>query len=370
MIAGWYPSDVLPTNGDFVQRHAEALALQHHVTVIHIINDPVQKENIRITDTIQSGVRTLIAYIRPGRMKLFRYYHAYRKLMVLAGKHDLIHVQILYPAGLIALWRYIRYGTTYLITEHHSIYTEVNRALIGKMRKRLSRIISRNAAYICPVSEFLAGSMRETGLPGTYHVVPNVVNTDIFFPGNVRTAPSSAFNLLHVSNMNGAKNPLETIRIIKKCISRTGNIKIYLIGMNEGRLDNFLEREHLPADKIVHIPHVPQARLADYYRKADVVLLFSKVETQGLAVLESFACGTPVVASKVGGIPEHFPAGFGYLIPPDNPDGAVESIVQLSQTGFPEGRKKEMYEYVKKRFSPQAVNNRFTALYLKMLERS
>jgi len=38
-LASWYPSRILKSNGDFIQRHAEAVALQHKVSVIHVKSD-------------------------------------------------------------------------------------------------------------------------------------------------------------------------------------------------------------------------------------------------------------------------------------------------------------------------------------------
>ena len=39
-LCGWYPSSVLPQNGDFIMRHAEAVSSKHKVSVLHIISKP------------------------------------------------------------------------------------------------------------------------------------------------------------------------------------------------------------------------------------------------------------------------------------------------------------------------------------------
>ena len=63
-LCGWYPSKVSPTNGDFIQRHAEAVSLIHNVTVIHIISDKKSKKNIDIISEVINGIETHIAYIK------------------------------------------------------------------------------------------------------------------------------------------------------------------------------------------------------------------------------------------------------------------------------------------------------------------
>lgn len=63
-VCGWYPSKVSPTNGDFIQRHAEAVSLNHKVTVIHIITNKEAKKNIDYTTEKINGIETHIGYIK------------------------------------------------------------------------------------------------------------------------------------------------------------------------------------------------------------------------------------------------------------------------------------------------------------------
>jgi D-inositol-3-phosphate glycosyltransferase len=57
------------------------------------------------------------------------------------------------------------------------------------------------------------------------------------------------------------------------------------------------------------IPALPASSLADVYRAADVVAVPSSSESYGLVALEAQACGTPVVAARVGGLPVAVAAG-------------------------------------------------------------
>ena len=75
---------------------------------------------------------------------------------------------------------------------------------------------------------------------------------------------------------------------------------------------------------------VPQSELAHYYNAADVCVLPSYYESFGLAALEASACGTPVVASRVGGLPSVVKDGeTGYLIPWRCPGPFVDKIELL-----------------------------------------
>jgi len=105
-LNSWYPSLVLPQNGDFIQRHAEAVALKHQITVIHVVTDPTVSKT-EITDHQINEVRTLIAYVRPkglGFLKLLQFAQTYFTLLEMVEPFDLIHVNRIYPAGLIGLF--------------------------------------------------------------------------------------------------------------------------------------------------------------------------------------------------------------------------------------------------------------------------
>ncbi len=120
-LAGWYPSKIIPLNGDFIQRHAEAVSLLHKVTVLHVITDPKTTKTV-ITDKEINGVRTLIAYIKPSKLKLLLFFTTYLRLLKMLPKIDIIHVNKLFPVGLIAVY-YKRFkGVKYIISEHHHIY--------------------------------------------------------------------------------------------------------------------------------------------------------------------------------------------------------------------------------------------------------
>jgi glycosyltransferase involved in cell wall biosynthesis len=67
-----------------------------------------------------------------------------------------------------------------------------------------------------------------------------------------------------------------------------------------------------------------------YYQSADLVVIPSLMEAVSLAALESMACGTPVISTNVGGMPEIIQEGkTGYLVNPGHPDELVEAIRRI-----------------------------------------
>ena len=64
-ISSWFPNKLEPTNGNFVQRHAEAVARLHDVEILHSIGDATQKQTYIFDDQISNGIRILIACYMP-----------------------------------------------------------------------------------------------------------------------------------------------------------------------------------------------------------------------------------------------------------------------------------------------------------------
>jgi len=86
---------------------------------------------------------------------------------------------------------------------------------------------------------------------------------------------------------------------------------------------------------ILRLPAVPHAVVAELMRAADVVVVPSRREPLGLAAVEALACGTPVIASAVGGLLEVVHDGEnGLLVPPGDPDALARALARLRDAGY------------------------------------
>ena len=90
----------------------------------------------------------------------------------------------------------------------------------------------------------------------------------------------------------------------------------------------FVERNHL-VDCVTFLGHVDHRKLVFFYNMADVLVLPSDTEGIPMVVLESLSCGTPVVASRVGGIPDIIKHGMnGFLIDDLSPENLATMIIK------------------------------------------
>lgn len=365
-LCGWYPSRVLPTNGDFIQRHAEAVATKHRVSVLHIISDEtVSKTEYDIFK--KNDVETHIAYVKKTKKSIFKvksFYNAYNVLLKRIGNFDVVHVNELYPFGMFALHLKWFKKQPYIISEHFTGYLKPKSSSIGFPQKFLSNIITRNAVFVCPVSQNLAKNMESLGFNGNYKSVPNVVDTTLFFPAKEE---NDAFNILHISNMNDEHKNVSGLLNVVREFQKNNNISITLIGENSNKYSN--KAIELGIKNIEFVDQIEQKKLNTYFAKADVFILFSNIENLPCVILESFSTGTPVLATNVGGISEYFPSNFGFLIEKENEDKLLKALKNTYEQKHQFATTEKMHNYVKNNFSKEKIASQFSELYYSVLKK-
>ncbi|MBI4501341.1 MAG: N-acetyl-alpha-D-glucosaminyl L-malate synthase BshA [Gemmatimonadetes bacterium] len=188
---------------------------------------------------------------------------------------------------------------------------------------------------VTAVSEYLRDeTYKAFGCDGcTIDVIPNFINPAEYFPatqpGQRRAiAPESTKVLVHVSNFREVKRVVDVVRIFAKVRAQVPAV-LMLIGDGPGRQDAEEEARTLKVEKDVRFVGKLDST-ADLLRAADLFLLPSETESFGLAALEAMACGVPVVASRVGGIPELVVHGeTGALAPVGSVDTMASAALQL-----------------------------------------
>ena len=366
-LCSWYPSRVLPSNGDFIQRHAEAVALLHSVSLIHVITDKNLKKTLEITDNTSNNVRTLIAYIKQSKnpiAKTYRFIKAYFVLLKRIENFDLVHLNVIFPAGILALYLKWFKRKSFIISEHWHGYHKPFCNKIGFTQKILSKLCAQNAGVICPVTNNLGEAMQNFGLKGRYHKISNVVDTNLFKPTKKET---NTFNIIHISSMDKVKNVPAILNVIAKLQQTISEFNFSLIGNNAKDFETLSKELGINHKNIVFINQIPQNDLTNYLQQNDVMVLFSTTENAPCVILEAFACGVPVISTNVGGVSEHFPENFGTLIPKDDSDALLKTLIDYgNQTK--KFNKKDMHDYIEQNLSPLIIEKQFTEVYLSALK--
>ncbi len=334
-LARWYPHKYDPMFGLFVQRHAEAAALHNDITVVYVHPDENAKSLYDIERTTENGVDTIrIYYKKEGRVSsAWRYFQACRKGLKLAGKADLIHVHVLTRMGFIAHWKKNFDGTPYIITEHWSRYLPGN-DFSGPLRKMWTKRIVRRAAMVTTASQALAEAMQHHGLKNQrYELLPNVVDTQRFKPiPHHNEVPK----IVHVSCFEDqSKNISGLLEALKLLKDKSIAYQAVLIG--EGiDLESMKQRAAtLELNDRVRFTGLLQGQdLVNELATGDFFVLPSHYETGGIVLLEAMACGLPVVATRVGALPEIVNERNGLLVPPGNCQALADTMEQCCHSYY------------------------------------
>ena len=185
--------------------------------------------------------------------------------------------------------------------------------------------------------------------PDIVHVVSPGVDLYTFTPGQGRSAareivglPSDALVVSFVGRIQPHKGPEVLIRATSELVKHSPLLRHKLIvnvmggasGANTEEVDRLKElATWLAIDDVVRFaPPVPRADLAQWYRAADLVVVPSYSESFGLVALEAQACGTPVVATAVGGLRTAVADGIsGVLVDGHDPKAWSSVISRLLQ---------------------------------------
>ena len=213
------------------------------------------------------------------------------------------------------------------------------------VRIRSERDILHEADRIVAVSQHERGNMIDFyGAPGDrIQVIPCGVNMDVFKPmpksearAELGLGPEKV--LLYVGRVQPLKGPELLLESVAR-LGRDSGLKVLIVGgdvtgdeevSKVRRLATELGIEHLVSFEGT----VPHTRLVHYYNAADLCVVPSFYESFGLVAVEAMACGTPVVATAVGGLPETVKDGLnGSLIRDRNPEALAEKISLLLNDG-------------------------------------
>jgi glycosyltransferase involved in cell wall biosynthesis len=217
--------------------------------------------------------------------------------------------------------------------------------MLAKHHARRGKIrdVLKAADAVITTSNDLRTRVHELGIaPDKTHVIYRGVDTQRFFVGDRHAArrslglPEAHRIVLWVGRMVPVKGLDVLIRAATILKARRHDMRIHLVG--DGALRRQLEAsvEARGLREQVHFePVQSHDRLPDWYRAADVTVLPSRSEGVPNVLRESLACGTPFVASNVGGIREIADPEMSVLVPPDDPPAfanAIETMLERPPT--------------------------------------
>jgi glycosyltransferase involved in cell wall biosynthesis len=405
-LPAWYPSQANPVSGTFVREHAKAAALYDDVVVLYVSTHPTSpsKEPFPDSDASEDGIRTvrvsygararkLLAKARRSGLRTdhgatdshskqrlgvltyrlrsvggyclycWRTYVALRAIRRTGWRPDIIHAHV-YTAGVPAVVLGKLYRLPVVITEHSTAFP---RDLVRGNDKLMARFVFAHAAVVCPVSESLKRSIEAHDVKAKYAVVPNAVDTKLFFPKQrTRGEQAPTRRLLLVALLTPKKGVPYLLEALASLRNKRDDILLDIVGDGPLRTEYEQLAHDLALRDIVSFHGMKdKSQVAEFMRNSDAFVVSSTFETFSVVTAEALATGLPVVATRCGGPEELVTAEVGLIVDPGDPQALCDAIEHVLDNldSYP---REQIARYAAQRFSRQAVGAQLHEVYARI----
>lgn len=340
-----FPNPAQPLHGSFVKSRIQRMAELCDLEVVAPVDITLQPGLSRRVPRRESADGLTVHHPRfrvvPGFFKqwdgelLFRQTLRQLRGAMALESFDLLDVHYAYPDGVAGQRLAERMGKPFALSLRGS---DMHVLAQFPSRRRRIRTALQRAAIVIAVSRPLRDEALRLGVsPEKIHIIPNGIDTRLFFPIGRNDArrqlgwPPNSRIIIAVGRLvplKGFERLIASLPLVNRAIGQPVRCYIAGEGPSRRRLEAAIRRHGLEQNVLLPGAVPPQA-LARWYSAADLLCLSSDSEGCPNVVLEALACGTPVVASAVGGVPDMVEEGKnGLLLARQEPEAMAHTIAE------------------------------------------
>lgn len=225
-----------------------------------------------------------------------------------------------------------------LLKKPYTVYARGSEVYLPWLFKTpISKLVLRRADVVIALTEDMKTEMQKI-YSRDVAVIPNGIDLESYedLPTKEASRQRLALNnndkiILFVGTLRpvkGLKYLIQAMNIIRQ---KDTKARLMLIGYGEERqsLEGLVKELDL-GDRVTFVGKVPNEKVPEYMSASDVFVLPSVSEGFPVVILEAMASGLPIVATKVGGLPEIVKDGeSGFLVEPSNPEQLADRVLTL-----------------------------------------
>ena len=282
-------------------------------------------------------------------------------------KPDVIHAQHLWITPFVAL----KSGFPYVITVHGTDLMGFKKderfhkyALEGARKARKIITISRQVhndtieLYKLPEEKLI---LNPNGFDENIFKIKKVNKIELFKKFGMNIIPEKLVSFVgKFTDFKGIDLLIKAARIISDEIQE---VAFAFAGDGQLMLDMKKLKAELKLDNVYFLGHQTQIDVASLYNAADVSVVPSRIEPFGLVALEALACGTPVVATKAGGLPDFVNNEVGQLVEMDNYEALAKAIIEELKNNTKQTKGKFAAIYAKENYSWKKTLQKVIEIY-------
>lgn len=379
-LCSWYPHSADRFDGDFIERHAKALAIHQAVDVIHLVqNTNLLGDKVYREERIENNLTVEIVYASAAKTPFKKvnsalFNRSYYKQMLNTlkeyiqqkGKPDIIHLHVPVKMGAGALWLKRKHNIPFVVTEHSSAYFRhipENYFSRNFYFKLITKKAFKEAEIVSSPSIWLLERLKQLFKIKQTQLIRNAVDTSVFFPAETNNQKRI---FIHVSMMY----PLKNVNGILMALAQLNKVNKdwQMIFVGPAPVRNRIQAVELGLDTQINWKGaLAYADVAKEMQKADLLIHFSKYENLPCVINEALCCGLPVISSRVGGIAEIINTNNGVLIENENNDQLTDAIVSFLQSP---GRfnKEKISKEAAMLFNLNSIGSQFIEMYCKVIK--
>ena len=372
-LPAWYPEKDKTVGGIFIREHARAVSCYNEVVVLYIEKVPpdVSPGLIGLTsELVEDGIRTirvcyrgipLPAFICPRH--IISVYRGLARLIRDGWPPDIIHAHV-YSAGFSAILMKMIFNIPVVLSEHLSdfIKNTLKPAAIIKARLALNQ-----ANIVLPVSSHLTEAIKRYHMGRRFRVIPNAVNTELFYPPADGEEPGKK-KILFVGLLKPVKRIDSLLAAISILTRKRRDFVLDVVGDGPGRREYEKMTGSLGLEKFVRFHGLKTKEdVARIMRGSSFLVHPSLVETFGVTSIEAMACGKPVVATDLPVFREKINKARGILVPGGD-DAALAEAIDTMLDRYQYYDPGEITEYARRNYSYKIIGSKLNEIYHDVLQ--
>lgn len=297
----------------------------------------------------------------------FSYFKLRKYLSKIVTNDSVIHANWIFPAGTMAAIISRKYKIPFIIS---LLGSDVNKLNEGSKEWKAAKKLLKQADIVSAVTDDLFKKCEQKHIniePSKRCVIANIYEPKKFTIKNKNKTrellgiTADVKMIFYAGGLIPLKNVDVLIEALASILQSGTDVNLYIAGSgtDEGKLRRLTELKMLK-EKIFFLGNQLSEGMINYFNAADIFCLPSKSEGMPNVIIESFFCGTPVVASAVGGIPSIVKPGInGFLVKPNSADDLAFKLKQALEHNWDRNKIRESVSHL----FPNSVIEKYQKLY-------
>lgn len=362
LIPSWYPNKKDPLWGNYFIKQAEALNEYIDITMLHIDRVGLKEANLLFENKKSDGLNEELYPFKFYKKTVLNYkslsldysykkyikqgYKAYLDLVKLVGKPDVILVESVLPAGLIAKHIYEKEGIPYVVHAHSE-----NIMLNTAYESYVTPIMNSASSYMAVNKDIK--KIVEDKIKKECHLVPNFIDCSKF---SLREKHDD-FILVNISNFYKVKALDILLKALDIVVNKRNykNIKLKIVGTGEYKYfyESICKSLNL-TNNVEFMGYVPNDEIPNVLKKSDVLCVSSTFETFCIPIVEAFASGLPVITTDCVGPLEIVNELNSIVTPINDIEKYADSIIKMYKN-YKKYKSSEIRDYALKNYDKKVI---------------